>query len=243
MNNFNRDGAFTIQQPPQAGTAIDFRPMMRLVYMWMGLGLLVTAVVSVYTASSEALLNLLFGSPWTMLILIVVQFGLVIGLMAGLQRMSPTVAAALFFVYSAVTGLTFSSIFIVYDFGAISSAFITTAGLFGVMTVVGFTTKVDLSKYSTYFMMGLIGLFIAMIVNMFLQSGPFDFLISIVGVILFTALTAYDTQKLKNMAANPELQANSDQTMRLSIFGALILYLDFINLFLFLLRLFGGGRD
>lgn len=243
MNNFNRGSFDVVQQPPVTGTAIEFRPLMRMVYLWMSLGLLVTAVVAMFTANSEALLNLIFGSGWTVLGLVVVQFVLVIALTAGLQRMSPGLAAGLFFVYSAVTGLTFSSIFLVYELGSISAAFITTAGLFGAMTLVGFTTKTDLSKYSTYFMMGLIGLVIAMVVNMFLQSGPFDFLISIVGVILFTGLTAWDTQKLKNMSMAPELQDNNDMTMRLSVMGALMLYLDFINLFLFLLRLFGGGRD
>ena len=111
------------------------------------------------------------------------------------------------------------------------------------MTLVGLTTKTDLSKYSTYFTMGLIGLFIAMIVNMFLGSGPLDYVISIFGVLLFTALTAYDTQRIAQMASNPKMQVSSEDTLKFSIMGALTLYLDFINLFLFLLRLFGGGRD
>lgn len=241
MTKYNSDGAAYIQQPV-GGAAIEFRPMMRLVYMWMGLGLLVTSVVAVVAASTGFIISLLEQSPLLFFGLIFVQLILVVALNASFRRVSPTIAAILFFIYSAVTGLTFSIFFLAYDLGAIYSAFFTTAGLFGVMTVVGFTTKVDLSKFSTYFMMALIGLVIALVVNMFLRSSAFDLLISVVGVILFTGLTAWDTQKLKNLAATPGLNASSEHTMRLSIYGALVLYLDFINLFIFLLRIFGGSR-
>jgi FtsH-binding integral membrane protein len=157
--------------------------------------------------------------------------------------MSATTAGLMFFVYAAVNGFTLSLIFLVYNLGAIGAAFLTTAGLFGAMTIVGLTTQIDLTKYSTYFMMAIIGLVIAMVVNIFLRSSGFDLLISFAGVIIFTALTAYDTQKIKNMASDPTIDAGSDAAMKLSILGALTLYLDFINLFLFLLRLFGGRRD
>ncbi len=241
MHNYSRPDViqYAGDQP-----RVEIRPLMRMVYMWMGLGMLVTAFVSMFVAASEPLQTLILGNSIVMLLLIFGQLGLVIGLSAAINRMSAGVASALFFVYAAMMGLTMSTIFLVYPIGSIVAAFFTTTALFGVMTVVGFTTSVDLSQYRTYLMMGLIGLVVAMVVNMFLGSGPLDFLISLVGVVLFTALTAYDTQKIKEMAANPDLDASADNTLKLSILGALTLYLDFINLFLFLLRLFGGGgRD
>ena len=225
---------------------IELRPLMRLVYLWMGLGLLTTAIIAFFVANNEALL---ITAANAMLPLILVQLGLVIGLSWAINKISPSVATILFFVYAASMGLTMGVI--LYSFAAteggamaIASAFFTTAGLFGAMTVVGFTTKVDLSRFSTYFMMALIGLVIAMFVNMLLQSTFLGYVISVVGVLVFTALTAYDTQKIKEMSMAPEMQEHSDSMVRLSIIGALTLYLDFINLFLFLLRIFGGGgRD
>ncbi len=161
---------------------------------------------------------------------------------AAFRRLSFPVAALMFFAYAALNGFTLSLIFIVYDLGAISKAFLSATAAFGVMTVVGYTTQVDLQKYRSYFMMGLIGLLVAMVINIFLRSNGFDILISMVGVVLFTALTAYDTQKIKLMASDPEINADGSLVMKLSIMGALALYLDFINLFLFLLRLFGRRR-
>ena len=149
----------------------------------------------------------------------------------------------LFFTYSALTGVTFSIIFLIYPIGSIAAAFLSTAGVFGAMTLVGFTTKTDLSQYSTYFMMGLLGLLIAIFVNWFLGSGFIDYVISIAGVLIFSALTAYDTQRIANLAADPRYELDPDETLKFSVKGALTLYLDFINLFLFLLRLFAGGRD
>lgn len=241
MQNFSGGNVQGVDSPI-SNVGVEVQPLLRLTYLWMSLGVLVTAFVAFLTSQTPALLELAMN-PAVMMVSLFGSLGLVLGLSFGIRRMSPTLATVMFFVYAAVLGFSLSTIFIVYELGAIYAAFFTTAGLFGAMTVVGFTTSVDLSKYSTYFMMGLIGLVIAMVVNMFLQSGPFDFLISIVGVILFTGLTAWDTQKLKNMSMAPELQDNNDMTMRLSVMGALMLYLDFINLFLFLLRLFGGGRD
>lgn len=236
------------QSPAVARTTslpqVEFRPLMRLVYLWMGLGLLTTAVVSFFVASNTGLIEGI-GGAWILIVFL--QLGLVMGLSWGIRRMSPNLATILFFVYAAANGLTFGVMFwALMEAGqamAIANAFFTTAGLFGVMTVIGFTTRVDLSRYSSYFMMALIGLVIAMVVNIFLGSSALDFIISVVGVLVFTALTAWDTQKLKEMAQDPELQEHSDSLVKLSILGALTLYLDFINLFLFLLRLFAGGRD
>lgn len=225
-----------------AGLRVEIRPLMRLVYMWMTVGLLVTAFIAMMVSGNEALLSLVLN-PVVLIGSIIGQLALVVAINAGIRRMSPNLAGILFFVYAGLNGFVFSIIFVAYDLGAIGLAFLTTAGLFGAMTVVGFTTKTDLTQYRSYFMMGLIGLVIAMVVNMFLGSGPLDFLISIVGVLVFTALTAYDTQKIKEMAANPTIEADGSLAPKLAIVGALTLYLDFINLFLFLLRLFGGGRD
>ncbi|NWG17500.1 MAG: Bax inhibitor-1/YccA family protein [Chloroflexi bacterium] len=221
---------------------VEIRPLMRLVYLWMSVGLLATALIAMIVSGSEALLAVVMN-PVVLIGSVVGQLALVIALSAGLRRMSQDMAAVLFFVYAALNGFVFSLIFVAYDLGAISLAFLTTAGLFGAMTVVGYTTKTDLTQFRSYFMMALIGLVIAMIVNMFLGSGPLDFLISIVGVVLFTALTAYDTQRIKEMAADPTIEADGSLAAKMGILGALMLYLDFINLFLFLLRLFGGGRD
>ena len=224
-----------------SGVRVEFNALMRQVYLWMATGLLVTTAVAVGTATIPSLQRLALN-PAVLIIAIIAELALVIGLSFGLRRMSPGVAIAVFFVYAALNGFTLSIIFLAYDLGTIGAAFFTTAVLFGAMTVVGFTTKVDLSKYSTYFLMALIGLIIAGVVNIFLRSSAFDFVISIAGVLIFTALTAYDTQRIKQMSADPTIQADGSLSMKLSIMGALRLYLDFINLFLFLLRLFGRRR-
>ena len=163
----------------------------------------------------------------------------VIALGVRMMKMSPTTALAMFFLYAALTGVTFSVLFLVYDLGTIQLAFFSTAGAFLAMSVVGYTTQLDLSQYRSYFMMGLIGLIVAGLVNMFLRSSAMDMVISMFGVVIFVALTAYDTQKIKRMAADPMINSDGTMAARVSIYGALQLYLDFINLFLYLLRLFG----
>jgi hypothetical protein len=220
------------------GVLVDVRPIMRMVYLWMTLGLLATAVTAIIVSSTPSLLALatnravFFGA-------IIGELALVVAIGWGIQRMSPGMAGALFFVYACVNGFTLSLIFFVYALGTIQIAFFTTAAAFAVMTVVGYTTQTDLTRYSTYFMMGLIGLLVALILNMFLRSSGFDLLISMFGVVLFTALTAYDTQKIKLMASDPQINTDGTMTAKIGILGALTLYLDFINLFLFILRLFG----
>ncbi|MFN8372519.1 MAG: Bax inhibitor-1/YccA family protein [Anaerolineae bacterium] len=217
------------------------QPILKWVYTWMGLGLLTTALVAFLTLNTPALLELatnravFFGA-------IIGEFVLVIALTWGLSKMSPGLAAAMFMLYAAVNGFTLSLIALIYTSSSIVAAAGTAAALFGVMSVFAFTTSIDLTKWGSYFMMALIGLVIAMVVNMFVQSGPFGLLISFVGVILFTGLTAYDTQKIKRLAENPQLQSDHSLAFRLSLVGALTLYLDFINLFLFLLRLMGRRR-
>lgn len=219
--------------------SVQLNAVMRNVYGWMTMGLGITAFISILLSATGFV-----PEPMMFFVVIIAQFALVIGLSRMMHRLSATNAGLLFFTYSALTGVTFSIIFLVYPIGSIAAAFLSTAGVFGAMTVVGLTTKTDFSQYSSYFMMGLIGLVIAMIVNWFLGSAMIDYLISIVGVLLFTGLTAYDTQRIARMAADPHLQLDPANKVKFSVMAALTLYLDFINLFLFLLRLFGGGgRD
>lgn len=247
MNDFNFDNnnAQGISARSIPSARIDIRPLMRSVYMWMMFGLLTTAAISAFVVAQP--IQTIAQISNFLLPIVFLQLGLVIGISWGFNKLSPGVAGFLFFLYAAVNGLLFGVLFFAYiaqgQSMAIANAFLTTAGLFGTMTVVGYTTKVDLSKFGSFLMMALIGLVIAMVVNMFLGSGMLDLVISVVGVLVFTALTAYDTQRIKEMAESMHGHSDTGLVSKLAIMGALKLYLDFINLFLFLLRLFGGGRD
>lgn len=212
---------------------------MKRVYLNMFLGLLVTAFVSMACANSIAYLEFILLNRWAMLGLIIAEFGLVIGISSGINRLSSTVAMLLFFLFAAVNGLMLAPIFLVYTGASIAKTFFITAGTFGAMSIYGYTTGTDLSKFSRILMMALIGLIIATVVNMFMHSESLDYIISFVGIILFVGLTAWDTQKIKQMAVGMP----GDQIGRLATIGALSLYLDFINLFLYLLRFFGDRRD
>ena len=227
-------------------TATDARAsaiaiFMNQVYLWMTAGLALTALVAWQVASSPAILELVFSNSILLIGLVIAQFGLVIALSAAVHRFSATTATGLFLLYSALTGVTLSSIFVVYSMGSIASTFLVTAGTFGAMSVYGAVTKRDLTSMGSFLFMGLIGLVIAMVVNIFLQSDMMSFVISAIGVLIFTGLTAYDTQKLRQMGASAPLD-DSTAIRRGAILGALTLYLDFINLFLMLLRLM-GNRD
>ena len=215
---------------------------MRQVYQWMTLGLGVTALCAWFVAGSEAIRTAIFTNTFLLIGLVIAQFGLVIAISAAVQRMSAGMASALFVLYSALTGVTLSSIFLVYPIGSITNAFVVTAGTFLAMSVYGTVTKRDLTSMGSFMTMGLIGILIAMVVNIFLKSTMMDFVISCLGVLIFTGLTAYDTQKLRQFGANAPLD-DATAVRRGVILGALTLYLDFINLFLMLLRLFGGNRD
>lgn len=228
----------TLSAPPVARA--DVQEILRWVYLWMGFGLLVTAGVAALTVNTPALLGLV-ASP-VLWIALIAELALVLILSAALQRLSPAAAAALFTGYAALNGFTLSGIVLVFSGGTIAAAFVATAAMFMAMTIVGFTTKMDLSRFGSILMMAVIGLLVAMVINIFLASSALNFIISIVGVVVFTALTAYDTQKIKHMAATTSIQQDGSVAMKLSLIGALTLYLDFINLFLFLLRLL-GGRD
>ena len=213
---------------------------MRQVYMWMTAGLAITAVTAFAVASSPDLQMAILGNMVIMIALIVAQFGMVIALGAAIHKMSATTATAVFIAYSALTGLTLSSIFVVYPIGSIANAFLTATGTFLAMSVYGTVTK--LTGMGNFLMMGLFGIIIASIVNIFLASSMMDFVISCIGVLIFTGLTAYDTQKLRVFGMNAPVD-DATAMRRGALLGALELYLDFINLFLMLLRLFGGNRD
>jgi FtsH-binding integral membrane protein len=216
------------------------RPLIKWTYAWMFVGLAITSVIAVVTDVESVLIN----NPGLMWIALIAEFALVFALSIAINRLSPTVAALMFVVYAALNGFTLSLIVQSYTGASVAAAFVSTAAIFGAMSVFAFTTKVDLLQYRTYFFVGLIGLLVAMVINIFLRSDAFTTLISIAGVLVFTALTAYDTQKLKYLAASPEFQADGTAVSRFSIIMALQLYLDFINIFLFLLQLFGrGSRD
>jgi len=205
------------------------------VYRWMTLGLAVTAGVALYTASNLQLAMMVHQNIWP---LIIVQFLCVLGLTFMAQRISGPVAALMFLVYAGLTGLTLSGIFFVYSVGSIGQAFLITAGAFAALSLYGTVTKRDLSSWGTFLFMGLIGVVIASFVQFFWSSPGFSFVLACATVVVFAGLTAYDTQKLRALGA----QMAGTGLTSITIVGALRLYLDFINLFLAMLRLFGGGR-
>jgi uncharacterized protein len=209
------------------------------VYGWMFVGLLVTAGVAFAVASSQTLIETLVLNRILIWVILFAQLGLVFYLSARVDRVAPATAAGLFLVYSALVGVTSSIILLVYTATSIASTFIITAGMFGAMAVFGTVTKRSLAGWGQFLFMGLIGLILAMIVGIFWQNDALQFVISIVGVLIFTGLTAYDAQRLKQMAvALPDGRVGS-----YAVVGALSLYLDFINLFFFLLRFMGNRRN
>ncbi len=219
----------------------DVGSFFRSVYGWMTVGLGLTAVVALFTVSTPTLMQMIFGNKLVFYGLIIAEVGLVITLSAAIRRLSATVATLMFCFYAALSGLTFASIFVVYTQSSIASTFFVTAGTFGAMSLYGLLTKKDLSSWGSFLFMGLIGVVIASIVNIFLQSPAMTWVVSCAGVLVFTGLTAYDTHSLKVLAQNGF--AHGEERKKLAIIGALKLYLDFINLFLMLLRLLGGNRD
>lgn len=219
----------------------DVGSFFRSVYGWMTVGLGLTAIVALYTVTTPALMQMIFGNKLVFYGLVIGQVGLVIALSAAINRLSATAATLMFCIYAALSGLTFASIFVVYTQSSIASTFFVTAGTFGAMSLYGLLTKKDLSSWGSFLFMGLIGVVIASIVNIFLESSAMSWVISCAGVLVFTGLTAYDTHSLKVLAQNGF--AHGEERKKLAIIGALKLYLDFINLFLMLLRLLGGSRD
>jgi uncharacterized protein len=210
------------------------------VYGWMALALSVTGVTSLFVASSETLLKLIFGNSIVFFILLIAEVLLVGYLVAAVRKMSAQAATFIFIGYSILNGVTLSFIFIVYTASSIASTFFITAGTFGAMSIYGYVTKRDLTGLGSFMSMGLIGLIIASVVNMFLQNETVYWLTTYIGVLIFVGLTAYDTQKIKEM--NVIGNEGTDEDKKEAIMGALTLYLDFINLFLMLLRIFGDRK-
>lgn len=218
------------------------RTILKNVYLWMSAGLGLSGLIAWFVASNPALLQAMVGNPISFLLLVVAQFALVFYLTARLDRMSATSAVGAFLAYAALNGVMLSTIFIVYAQATISKAFFSTALMFAGMSLYAMTTTRDLNKYGSYLVMGLWGLIITSVLNMLFKSSGLDYLISIAGVVLFLGLTAWDTQKI--VAMNHSYGDSEDYTLvtKLSIIGALTLYLDFINLFLFVLRIFGRSE-
>ncbi|HEY6066118.1 MAG TPA: Bax inhibitor-1/YccA family protein [Thermoanaerobaculia bacterium] len=212
---------------------------LRKVYGWMFVGLSITAATAFAVASSPALMSAIFRNWMVFGVLIVAEFGLVIGLSARVDKMSGRTAAILFLVYSALNGATLSAILLVFTGASIATTFLVAGAMFGALALYGTTTKKSLAGVGQFFFMGLIGLVLASIVGMFWKAPGLQFVISVVGVLVFTGLTAWDSQRLKAMAAvTPDNQVTGR-----AVVGALALYLDFVNLFLFLLRFLGARRD
>lgn len=210
--------------------------MIKNVYLWMCSALAITGLTAYYVANSPAILSWMFSNPWIVFALIVAELGLVIGLSASINRINALTATIMFLAYSVINGMTLSTIFLVYEIGSITSTFFVTAGTFGAMAIYGSVTKKDLTRIGNLCIMAVIGLIIATLVNLFIKSSMMEMIVSGVGVLVFVGLTAYDAQKIKNAFYGV---AESDEASKYAVIGALELYLDFVNLFLYLLRFFG----
>lgn len=235
MNQNNYLGAYE-----RTSHAAAFPALMKNVYLWMTLGLAMTGLAAAYVAGNPGWLQFIFTGS-TFWILAIAELAIVWYLSARIHSLSFAKAGIMFAVYSLLNGVTLSSIFVVYEMGVISTAFFTTAGTFGAMALLGTFVKRDLSTVGRFCFMALIGLIIATIVNWFMASSALTALINYAGVLIFCGLTAYDTQKIKQILAEHGDEVN-EGTMKIALMGSLSLYLDFINLFLFILRILGGGN-
>ncbi len=223
------------------GRRIAVPALIRKVYTWMALALAITGVTAYGVSISPDLLTLIFGSKAVFFGLIIAELAMVILLTARLHKLSLTSATLMFVAYSVLNGVTLASIFIVYTMSSIASTFFICAATFGVMSAYGALTKTDLSSMGKLMFMALIGLIIATVVNLFVGSSTLNLIVSYVGVLVFVGLTAWDTQKIKMMLSEADYMDESAQ--KIALIGALSLYLDFVNLFLYLLRIFGARRD
>jgi FtsH-binding integral membrane protein len=224
-------------------TEVQVNDFVRSVYNWMGIGLGLTAFVALYVSSSATMMRFIFGNSMVFFVLILAELGLVFYISSRINRVSAGTATSLFLLYSGLNGLTLSFVFLAYTRTSIASTFFICAATFTVCSIYGWTTKKDLTSWGGFLFMGLIGIIIASLVNMFLKSSGMSLIISYIGVIVFVGLTAYDTQKLKDMALTQPAGLEGGVARKGAILGALSLYLDFINLFLMLLRIFGSSRD
>ncbi len=222
---------------------VQVNSFIQSVYNWMAIGLALTGGVAFYVASSPSLMRLIFGNQMLFFGLIIGELGLVFYLSARVQKIQASTATALFMLYAALNGATMSFIFLAYTSTSIASTFFVCAGTFVACSIYGMVTKRDLTSLGGFMSMGLIGIIIATVINLFIRSSAMMMVISYVGVLVFVGLTAYDTQKLKHMALTQPAGLDAGVVRKGAIIGALTLYLDFINLFLMLLRILGGSRD
>ena len=233
-NVFQNNNSYSIQ----ADSATAERKLMRNVYGWMSLALAITGLTAYWVAGSQAILTAIFSSQIVFWGLAIAELIIVVVLTAKINTLSFSTAGIMFAVYSILNGVLLSSIFVVYTSESIATTFFISAGMFAAMAVIGSTTKKDLSGIGRFALMAVIGLIIASLVNIFLKSSMLEFIVSIIGVIVFAALTAYDAQKIKTMLQEYGTDVN-ETSQKIALLGSLSLYLDFINMFLYLLRLFG----
>lgn len=235
--NYNDYELKNLTVDEQLSMSSAFPVLMRKVYVWMTLALFITGFTAYGVATSPGVLQAIYSNQLLFWGMIIAEFALVIGVSAAINRISLTTATLMFVLYSVINGALLSYIFLVYTASSIATVFFITAGTFGTMALVGYTTKTDLTSIGKYLFMALIGLIIATIVNVFIKSSGMTLVLSYVGVLIFVGLTAYDSQKIKQMLMQAPDAGESAQ--KLALFGALTLYLDFINLFIYLLRIFG----
>ena len=238
--NYNELNFDAMSRERELSMSAAFPVLMRKVYVWMTLALVLTGITAYGVANTPGIRETLMTNTFLYWGLIIAEFGLVIGISAGINKLSLTTATLMFVLYSIINGAMLSSIFVVYTEASIASVFFITAGTFAVMAFIGYTTKKDLTSMGKILFMALIGIIIATIVNIFLKSSGLQMIVSYLGVLIFVGLTAYDSQKIKNML---QMAPNAGEgAQKLALLGALTLYLDFINLFIYLLRIF-GRRD
>lgn len=241
-NEFDRmvneaEGRYTRQYAP----SVSFPVLMRKVYTWMTLAMVITGITAYGVATSPAILEAIFTNRMLFWGLIIAEFGLVFGISGMINKLGLATATLMFIAYSVINGALLSTIFLLYTMQSIGTVFFITAGTFGIMALIGYTTKTDLTSLGKMLFMALIGIIIATVVNIFVGSTGLQMVISYIGVIIFVGLTAYDSQKIKHMLMT---QNSADEgAQKLALLGALTLYLDFINLFIYLLRIFGSRRD
>ena len=235
--NYNELNFQGLQAGRQWDVAEAFPVLMRKVYVWMTLALAITGFTAYGVATSPGILQAIYTNQILFWGLVIAEFALVIGVSAAINRLSLTTATLMFILYSVINGALLSYIFLAYTASSVATVFFITAGTFGAMALIGYTTKADLSSMGKVLFMALIGLIIATIVNVFVKSDGLTMILSYVGVLIFVGLTAYDTQKIKQMLM--QAPDASEGAQKMALLGALTLYLDFINLFIYLLRIFG----
>ena len=237
----NEERLYRMIEEKEGLVSLAFPALMRKVYVWMTLALVITGFTAFGIAENPGLVYTIVTNRLLFWGLVIGEFALVMAIYGAIGRLSATAATLLFVLYSIVNGATLSVIFLAYTMTSIASVFFITAGTFAVMPFIGYTTKTDLTSFGKMLMMGLIGIILATVVNIFIGSSMLNMIVSYVGVVVFVGLTAYDSQKIKNLLY--QVDNMSEEAQKLALLGSLTLYLDFINLFLMLLRIFGGNRD